>query len=285
MMAAVDRFEELARLAAIETADDAAAVGDFVGSSSNVDGVITARFACLLPGYKGWQWVVDLATDGQEFTVCESALLPTEQSLLAPSWVPWSDRVRPGDLEPGMVLPFIADDPRLVPGYTATDDADRDQMAIFEFGLGRERVLAQETREFVAQRWYRGSHGPLSPQAVASTAPCSTCAFVVPLAGSFRTMFGVCTNEWSPSDGRVVSYDHGCGAHSQTDAERRASEWPSPDPLIDSGAVEPLDLNTPEPEPESEPEPEPEPESEPELEASDDTVELAVVAEEEQPTE
>ena len=28
-------------------------------------------------------------------------------------------------------------------------------------------------------------------------------------------MFGVCTNAFSPSDGKVVSYDHGCGAHSE----------------------------------------------------------------------
>ena len=28
-------------------------------------------------------------------------------------------------------------------------------------------------------------------------------------------MFGACANEWSPSDGLVVSLDHGCGAHSE----------------------------------------------------------------------
>ena len=27
-------------------------------------------------------------------------------------------------------------------------------------------------------------------------------------------MFGVCANEYAPDDGRVVSVDHGCGAHS-----------------------------------------------------------------------
>ncbi|NTV39298.1 MAG: DUF3027 domain-containing protein, partial [Demequinaceae bacterium] len=87
--------------------------------------------------------------------------------------------------------------------------------------------------------------------AVAAAAPCSTCAFWVPLSGSFRTLFGACANEWSPSDGRVVSVDHGCGAHSQTEAERRLSEWPGADPIVDSGAIDALDLVT-EPEPESE---------------------------------
>jgi hypothetical protein len=35
------------------------------------------------------------------------------------------------------------------------------------------------------------------------------------MAGAMRQLFGVCTNEYSPSDGRVVSFDHGCGAHSE----------------------------------------------------------------------
>ena len=41
-----------------------------------------------------------------------------------------------------------------------------------------------------------------------------------------RQMFGVCANEWSPSDGKVVSLDHGCGAHSQTDVPSMPSDWP-----------------------------------------------------------
>jgi hypothetical protein len=152
-----------------------------------------------------------------------------------------------------MVLPYVADDERLVPGYTATGDEDMDRMAIFEFGLGRERVLAPEAREAVADRWYRGSHGPSATSAVASAELCSTCAFWVPMTGSFRVLFGACTNEWSPSDGRVVSVDHGCGAHSQTEAERRLSEWPGVEPVVDSGAIDALDLVT-----ESEPELQPE---------------------------
>ena len=39
--------------------------------------------------------------------------------------------------------------------------------------------------------------------------------FFLPMAGTLRAVFGVCSNEWSPSDGQVVSLDHGCGAHSQ----------------------------------------------------------------------
>jgi len=246
---------DAARLAVIDTAGDESAVGGLRSVEEGGNGLVSVRYECTLPGYLGWDWTVDLAVDGDTATVCESALLPGEGALLAPGWVPWSERVQPGDLEPGMVLPFIADDPRLVPGYTATDDEDLDRTAIFEFGLGRERVLAPESREAVADRWYRGSHGPSAASAVSATATCSTCAFWAPMAGSFRLMFGACTNEWSPSDGRVVSVDHGCGAHSQTEAERRLSEWPGHDPVINSGALDVLDLVS-EPEPEPEPEPE-----------------------------
>ncbi|WP_291383538.1 DUF3027 domain-containing protein [Demequina sp.] len=257
-VAVEDRITEAARAAVVDTAGDASSVGPMLGSEPGADGLVSVRFACALPGYHGWEWAVDLAVMDDTVTVCESALLPGSDALLAPTWVPWSERVQPGDLEPGMILPYQAEDHRLIPGYTETGDADRDAIANFEFGLGRERVLAPEAREATANRWYRGSHGPTAASAVAAGAACSTCAFMVPIAGSLRTMFGVCANEWSPSDGRVVSMDHGCGAHSQTDAERRSSEWPAVDPVVDSAAVDALDLVTPDPEPEAETAPEPE---------------------------
>ena len=47
------------------------------------------------------------------------------------------------------------------------------------------------------------------------------------------TVFGVCANEWSPDDGKVVSLDHGCGAHSETGNEPVPTEWPESAPLID----------------------------------------------------
>lgn len=245
-LAVEDRIADAARAAVVSTAGDETPVGPMLGSEPGADGLVSVRFACTLSGYRGWEWTVDLAVIDDSVTVCESALLPHADALLAPSWVPWSERVQPGDLEPGMILPYQAEDHRLIPGYTETGDEDRDAIAQFEFGLGRERVLAPEAREATTQRWYRGSHGPTAPSAVAAGAACSTCAFLLPLAGSMRTMFGVCANEWSPSDGRVVSMDHGCGAHSQTDAERRGSEWPAADPVVDSGAVEAFDFATPE---------------------------------------
>ena len=82
-------------------------------------------------------------------TVDEVVLLPGEQALLAPAWVPWHERLRPGDLSVGDVLPSTEDDPRLVPAYTADDASAEDpegSVAVFELGLGRERVMSREGR-------------------------------------------------------------------------------------------------------------------------------------------
>lgn len=236
---------DLARETAVEVAGDAAAVGAHVTAVDEGERLVTHLFQCELPGYRGWVWSVTLsrAPRGKDAAVCEAHMVPADDALLAPPWVPWAERVRPGDLEPSMVLPKITEDPRLVPGFEATGDEDLDELAIWELGLGRERVLGPDGKDQAAERWYRGSHGPTAASAIAASAPCSTCAFFWPLQGSMRTVFGACTNEWSPSDGTVVSVDHGCGAHSQTDVEQQLSQWPTEDSVIDTDAATSLDLS------------------------------------------
>ena len=86
-------------------------------------------------------------------------------------------------------------------------------------GLGRAHVLSAYGRDDATTRWYEGDRGPTAPIALAAPGQCSTCGYLVPLAGQLRSMFGVCANAWSPDDGQVVSYDHGCGAHSEATVE------------------------------------------------------------------
>jgi hypothetical protein len=196
-------------------------------------------FECTSPGYRGWRWGVSVARvpRGKVATVCETNLLPGPEAVLAPEWLPYADRLAPGDLGAGDVLPFRPDDPNLEAGFEATGDEDVDQMAFFELGLGRPRVLSAEGREAAATRWYAGDNGPTSEVAAKATERCTTCGYFLPMAGALRATFGVCANEWSPSDGRVVSLDHGCGAHSETDVEH-----PEPtsvgDPIVDEFAVD-----------------------------------------------
>ena len=86
--------------------------------------VVTHHFACSLPGYRGWRWSVTLTRAKREkvATVNEVVLLPGDESIVAPEWVPYSERIQPGDLSPGDLLPVEDEDPRLVPTYSFGDD-------------------------------------------------------------------------------------------------------------------------------------------------------------------
>jgi hypothetical protein len=224
---------DLARSAAAETAGDPSLVGDHLGASPeqaapSVEGVdpealgrvLTHTFASRLPGYLGWHWAVTLArVPGEDqVTVDEVVLLPGDQALLAPAWVPWHERLRPGDLSVGDVLPSTEDDHRLAPAYAVDDDSAEDpegSVVAAEIGLGRERVMSREGREEAVARWAAGDFGPHTPMARHAPGPCATCGFFLPLAGSLRTTLGACGNAYAPADGHVVTTDYGCGAHSQ----------------------------------------------------------------------
>jgi hypothetical protein len=224
---------ELARAAAVETAGDPQLVGEHLSAAPEavapetddvpVDAlgtVLTHTFDTRLPGYVGWHWAVTItrAAGDDEVTVDEVVLLPGESALLAPAWVPWHERLRPGDLSVGDVLPSTEDDSRLAPAYTVDDDSADDpegSVVAFELGLGRERVMSAEGRADAVGRWTAGEFGPESSMARHAPGPCATCGFYLPLAGSLRQQVGACGNAYAPADGRVVTADYGCGAHSQ----------------------------------------------------------------------
>src|SRR5262249_57273719 len=52
----------------------------------------------------------------------EGRLLPARDAFRAPPWVPWRERVRPGDLGAGDILPAPPDDERLVPAAVIEGD-------------------------------------------------------------------------------------------------------------------------------------------------------------------
>lgn len=202
---------EVARRALVALEPDG--VGVHLGVSAEDDTAATHRFEATLPGYRGWQWAVVVAAPpgADHATVSESALLPALGALIAPDFVPWDQRVRPGDLGPGDLLATPADDPRLVPGYVATGDPVIDEVAR-EVGLGRVQVLSVEGRADAAQRWFT-EYGPHTEMAKAAPATCGMCGFYLPLAGALRESFGVCGNAMG-ADGHVVHAEYGCGAHS-----------------------------------------------------------------------
>ncbi|UWX97641.1 DUF3027 domain-containing protein [Arthrobacter zhaoxinii] len=75
-------------------------IGNYVGAVADAERLVTHRFASRRPGYGGWFWYVTVARmpRSKKVTVSEVGLLPSNEALLAPEWVPWSDRLRPEDI-------------------------------------------------------------------------------------------------------------------------------------------------------------------------------------------
>jgi hypothetical protein len=209
----------VARQAILEEADTAL-VGEHAGMVGEGPMVVTHFFEGHVPGYQGWRWSVTIsrAPDSDQVSVDETALLPDGDALLAPAWVPWKQRIESGDLGPGDVLVTDPDDPRLIPGMAQDDvpePSDDLLPAAWERGLGRVRILSPQGRRQAAQRWYQ-EVGPRAAAARATELECSTCGFFMLIGGPLGQAFGVCANEYSAFDGRVVALDFGCGAHSET---------------------------------------------------------------------
>nr|WP_206327637.1 DUF3027 domain-containing protein [Streptomyces sp. S3(2020)] len=266
---------DLARTAAEEAAAPGV-VGEHAGLESEGDRVVTHFFECKELGYRGWRWAVTVAraSRAKVVTLDEVVLLPGSDALLAPEWVPWSERLRPGDMGPGDLLPTDAEDLRLEPGYSGEDEpvpssAVSEEMAELveaedaevtagtpshlpmaptrgsiasvaeELGMRRARVLSRYGLHTAADRWDE-SYGAKTPMAQAAPATCVSCGFLQPIGGSLGQAFGVCANEFAPADGRVVSLSYGCGGHSE------AAVMPTPPrpaaPVIDETMVDPFPL-------------------------------------------
>ena len=238
---------DIARAAAAATADPDP-VGDHLGVVADGERLVVAPLrAAPPPGYLGWYWSVSVsrAPDADAVTVNDVVLLPGDGAITAPQWTPYKERIRPGDLSPGDVLPPEEDDLRLVPAWSAGDGEEQtaDRFFAQEVGLGREWVLSIEGREMAADRWHDGDHGPDTPMAKESKGVCGDCGFLISLAGPLSDRFGVCGNGMANADGRVVSLEHGCGAHSGARLKRSASAPALPPPVHDTVTDDAVDLS------------------------------------------
>ncbi|MFC1409373.1 DUF3027 domain-containing protein [Streptacidiphilus sp. N1-12] len=271
---------DFARAAAVEMAG-ADAVGEHLGTDADGERVVTHYFATREWAYRGWRWAVTVtrASRSKLVTLDETVLLPGADALVAPQWVPWSERLRPGDMGPGDLLPTDEDDLRLEPGWSGADEpapnsalvdaelaAAREALeeqngaeavaraealaaptvrgsiaaVALELGLGRTRVLSRLGLHLAADRWEK-DFGAHSPMAQAAPANCSSCGFLVPVAGTLSQTFGICANEFGPADGHVVALDYGCGGHSEA-AVVPAPVPPTP-PVLDEFADEDFPLH------------------------------------------
>ncbi|MFC4033607.1 DUF3027 domain-containing protein [Streptomyces polygonati] len=227
-------------LAVTQEAAGPDSVGEHLGVVAEGDRVVTHHFACEEPAYRGWHWATTLtrASRSKQITIDETVLLPGGDAVLAPAWVPWSERLRPGDMGPGDLLPSEADDLRLEPGWAGEPAPSEEGLPLpsvaeigsvaSELGMGRPRVLSRYGLHIAADRWEE-EFGPKSPMAQAAPAACDTCAFLIPISGSLSQAFGICANEYSPADGHIVSLGYGCGAHSEAAVMPKS---PEPSPMV-----------------------------------------------------
>jgi len=236
---------DLARAALLEATDEGS-FGEALGVTVDGERFVSHLFACTKTGYRGWYWAVSVtrAPDSDKVTVNDVVLLPGDDSIIAPSWTPYKDRIQPGDLSPGDVLPPDENDPRLVPAWFAGDDDDNpaDRAVAKDLAIGRPLVLSIEGREQAAQRWYEGDQGPDSPIAQQAPGVCRTCGFLTRMAGPLSLSFGVCANAMANDDGRVVAFAHGCGAHSGAKLGKSAAPQVLSAHVFDTVAVDGVDL-------------------------------------------
>ncbi|WP_084821245.1 MULTISPECIES: DUF3027 domain-containing protein [unclassified Leucobacter] len=90
LLAARDRARE-----ALAEITDPKTIGADEGHEVHGEHVLSLFFECRLAGYPGWHWTATLARvdETSEINVLEVELLPGAGAVVAPEWVPWSDRL------------------------------------------------------------------------------------------------------------------------------------------------------------------------------------------------
>jgi hypothetical protein len=213
---------------AIKQANLSSDVGQYVKTDEIDKYTAVIYFESHVKGYKNWIWAVSVSTLGRGYTLSEVNLLATPDALQPPKWVSWVKRLEAKDLGPSDTVPYIKDDENLETNKPAVPvvDAENAPDAIdANIAIEKERVLSPDGIENVASRWYNSNRGPMTTSAKISEKTCSSCGYFVPLQGRLSQLFGVCANAVSADDGRAVSFDHGCGAHSETGIKNSSTVW------------------------------------------------------------
>lgn len=93
---------DTARLSLAEIAGESE-IGEHLGVTAEGERLVTHRFISHKKGYQGWTWFATLArvprAKAKDLTVCEVGIIAGEDSLLAPAWVPWVDRLAKEEIE------------------------------------------------------------------------------------------------------------------------------------------------------------------------------------------
>ena len=86
------QHQGFAEKAAKETAP-VGGVGKFLGTVDEETNVVSYRFQANMKEYVGWEWnVVVFQAKKADPTISEVVLLPGKEAIVAPDWLPWSER-------------------------------------------------------------------------------------------------------------------------------------------------------------------------------------------------
>ena len=87
------QHQALAEKAAKEVAP-LGGVGKFLGVVEEESKIVSYRFEAKIKGYEAWEWnvVVFQGKKSSPATVSEVVMLPGKDSIVAPPWLPWSER-------------------------------------------------------------------------------------------------------------------------------------------------------------------------------------------------
>jgi hypothetical protein len=80
---------------AAKAAADKNELGAFLETVDEGEGISTYLFEAKKLGYLGWRWSVTIyqADPVTEPSLCEVVMVPGVDSLVAPQWIPWSERL------------------------------------------------------------------------------------------------------------------------------------------------------------------------------------------------
>ncbi|MFJ2620920.1 DUF3027 domain-containing protein [Glutamicibacter sp. NPDC087344] len=116
---------DTARLSLAEIAGGAE-IGEHLGVTAEGERLVTHRFISLKKGYQGWTWYATLArvprAKSKDLTVCEVGLIAGEDSLLAPAWVPWADRLAKEEIEAAEAEQHAAEHEQSAEDETSSED-------------------------------------------------------------------------------------------------------------------------------------------------------------------
>ena len=187
--------------------------------------------------YPGWRWAITVARvpRGKVATVCETNLVPGEGALLSPEWLPYAERLAPGDLGAGDVLPTRRRTRTSSPGSRRPATRTSTRWPCGSSGSAAS-ACSRRRGEAAAQRWYEGEAALTrrSPRRAPPPARrvASSTRWQVHCALFRRVRQRVVTQRRSRR-----GLDHGCGAHSEVDVDRH-EPVPSAEPLVDEIAYD-----------------------------------------------